>query len=110
MPTTTYKDFDDIEIPEFLQDETLWSDDSWGNDITAHSRYNDVLIDRRGNKLDLWVWVSQEEKSARESFGQPLYWVTVYTQEGNEVSSVDCNTDAEAIAAIKKIRLDYGEE
>lgn len=77
----TYKEFPAIEVPALLQDDQHWRDESWGNDICAHSLYTGKLIDPNENRpVELWAWVDYDDIGMRESGGSK-YFVTVEDKE-----------------------------
>ena len=93
-----YKQFNHISIPEFL-DTPAFVDESWGNDITAHSR----LIIPEDSPYELWVWVYETNPQEREYPDCPLYCVSVYEkgQSNEPLDYTDCQTVKECLDAIQ---------
>lgn len=95
----TYSQFNNIAIPEFL-DTPAFVDESYGNDITAHSR----LITPEDSPYELWVFVHPTDPAERDEPDAPLYSVCVYEKfDGGSdlLDYTDANTRAECESAIQ---------
>jgi hypothetical protein len=91
-----YKDFPTIAIPQCLCGKD-WSDESWGNDVTARSQM--ALDDHH----TIEVWVFPFLKAEREpGYKDHRYIVTTYNDAGDEFGQpIECDNEMAITLAVE---------
>lgn len=87
-----FKDFQDIAIPAFLQNEK-WEDVSWGNDAAPRVQY----VTDPACPYELTVWVQHPNPAKRELSDTRRFSVVVYEKStGDELEGDETDSPAEA--------------